>query len=319
MASRGNGRKHIAEYQKERRRALQARHRATLSGLFDSLRHVVCPSLEKTPAKGQILHHAKIFLQKQEACLKRLLSFKEMLDDDGPCSLKEVRAEYRRLYCQRSWKPGWRVGVPVAIDDSESSSEDDPTDDPGLSQSTPVSVPNILEFEGYLIFYRQTVERLLGGRVLSLEQTSLPVVSEAISGLWESLAPERRTAFWEQGSFAWAISSNAPPLPDTPGWSSQTNSQGASGSSFEEDLLQDAYDVVQRELDLTSADSPALDSQELTEIYRDIMCFVKTQMMEEAELTKPLPLLLLSQDLCLAADYEAGFLRCTETFDDDDL
>ncbi|XP_064175264.1 uncharacterized protein LOC135245848 isoform X3 [Anguilla rostrata] len=79
MASRRNGsagrKKEIAEHQKERRRALQARHRATLAGLFDNLRKVVCP-LEKTPAKWKILHHAKDFFQEQEAYLEKLLSLK---------------------------------------------------------------------------------------------------------------------------------------------------------------------------------------------------------------------------------------------------
>ncbi|XP_036376196.1 stimulated by retinoic acid gene 8 protein homolog [Megalops cyprinoides] len=312
MASRSNGsarrKKNIAEHQKERRRALQARHRATLAGLFDSLRNVVCPSSKKTPAKWKILHHAKSYLQKQEARFVRLLPLKEMflLEDDGPCSLKEVREEYRHLYCQ------CRGSGPVMGDDSESSSDEDPTDDPGLSQSSAVSVSGIQEFEGYLFFYRQTVELLLGSGVLSPEQTGLPVVSEAISGLWRSLSPEHRAAMQScsqgQGTLLWTGQAEEPPLPDTPIWSSQTNSQGAStssGSTYEEDL-QDAYDVVQKELDLTAADRYSVDVEKMREIYRNIMCFVRTQMSEEPEPT---------QDLC--PDYEADFLRCTETFDED--
>ncbi|XP_064175259.1 stimulated by retinoic acid gene 8 protein-like isoform X1 [Anguilla rostrata] len=300
MASRRNGsagrKKEIAEHQKERRRALQARHRATLAGLFDNLRKVVCP-LEKTPAKWKILHHAKDFFQEQEAYLEKLLSLKEtfLLDADGPYSLQEVRDEYRRQHCQRSasrdrsacpvWKPGQGCPGPRAAGGSGSSSEADPAEDLGLSQSTPTSQPDILEFEGYLLFYRRTLERLLGGGVLLPDQTGLPVVSEAISALWQSLPLERRASYQdrsqEQSSFPWGGPSEEPPLPDTPGCSSQ-NSQGASGSSgstFEEDLLQDAYDVVQK--DLSSGDSPELDLQKQKELYDHIISFVKRHMAEE--------------------------------------
>lgn len=44
----------------------------------------------------------------------------------------------------------------------------------------------------YLFFYSETIELLLRSGVLSPDQTGLPVVSEAISGLWSSLPPERR-------------------------------------------------------------------------------------------------------------------------------
>ncbi|KAG5830720.1 hypothetical protein ANANG_G00313610 [Anguilla anguilla] len=136
MASRRNGsagrKKEIAEHQKERRRALQARHRATLAGLFDNLRKVVCP-LEKTPAKWKILHHAKDFFQEQEAYLEKLLSLKA-----HPETALRARS-------------GSRVrGVPARVTGgSGSSSEADPAEDLGLSQSTPTSQPDILEFEGW--------------------------------------------------------------------------------------------------------------------------------------------------------------------------
>lgn len=47
----------------------------------------------------------------------------------------------------------------------------------------------------YLYFYRQTLELLVRSGVLAPEQTGLAVVSEAISGLWSNLPPERRAAF----------------------------------------------------------------------------------------------------------------------------
>ncbi|XP_052357222.1 stimulated by retinoic acid gene 8 protein homolog, partial [Oncorhynchus keta] len=87
------------EHRKERRRALQARHRANLATLFETLNTVVCPTSDKMPAKWKILDHAKGFLKEQEAHLSRLMLLKGIFlgNEDGPCSLEEVRAEYRRL------------------------------------------------------------------------------------------------------------------------------------------------------------------------------------------------------------------------------
>ncbi|XP_061085103.1 stimulated by retinoic acid gene 8 protein-like [Conger conger] len=315
MASRRSGsprrKKEIAEHQKERRRELQARHRATLAGLFDSLRNVVCPS-EKTPAKWKILHRAKEFLQKQEACLEELLSLKDSFpaDTDGPRTLQEVREEYRRLHCQRSWRPGWtgRAGSgPALLEDSDSSSsEEDPGEILGMSRDSSTSVPNIQEFEGYLLFYRQTVDRLVGAGVLPPGQTGVPVVSETIAGLWQSLPPEYRASLQP-------CCPRPAPLPPTPPCSSQ-DSLAAPGSAFQEDLLQDAYDVVQRELHLSPGDSPEMemDLQTQSQLCSSIMAFMQTQLSQVRERR-----VRKSRDEWLAADEEAGFLRCTETFDDD--
>ncbi|KAJ8355584.1 hypothetical protein SKAU_G00183780 [Synaphobranchus kaupii] len=304
MASRRNGsarrKKEIAEHQKERRRALQARHRATLAGLFDSVRNVVCP-LEKTPAKWKILQRAKDFLQEREAYLDKLLSLKEMflVDGDGPCSLQEVRDEYHHMYGQRSWKPGQGRSCPGVIDDSESSSGEDPA-----GRTGPVPVLHGLRT---LVFYRQTVEQLLGSVVLLPEHTGLPVVSEAIMGVCG------RAFHWSGGPPSWtAVRTRAPapgeahlrgPVSQTPPVGPpRTTARGASGSSgstFEEVTMATHPPMPQR---------PELDSQKQREIYDDIMSFVKNQMSEEADFT---------QELSLAADSEEGFLRCTETFDDD--
>ncbi|XP_055761784.1 stimulated by retinoic acid gene 8 protein homolog [Salvelinus fontinalis] len=85
-----------------------------------------------------------------------------------------------------------------------------------------------------------------------------------------------------------------------------------------QDLLQDAYDVVKKEMDSASDDSPVLappqcgDFEKLREIYKDIMCFVKTQMVEKQE---------HNQDVCLSSmrDYEEIFLQCSESFDSEDM
>nr|XP_023647294.1 stimulated by retinoic acid gene 8 protein homolog isoform X1 [Paramormyrops kingsleyae] len=314
---RGSGRKgHGTERQRERRRVLQAHQRAAVGHLFDNLRKAVIPASEKNPAKWKILKQAKHFLQQRESLLSTLLSLKETFlgGEDGPFTLEDVREEYRSLhtFCSDSCTPSRAAcqggSLPVSAEVPVG------REDEGLAQSRSCTTfsPSILEFEGYLSFYRQTVELLQQCGVLCAAQAHLPVVSQAVSALWRSLPAERRAAFQ-------TCSQEAQLQPGSPQGLSQTNSQGASGSSgstFEEDMFQDAYEVVQREMDSTSEDSPQLQAQEgsnfscLTEIYRNLACFIKTQTAEQLE---------VAQDLCLPADYDTVFLRCTETFDDEDL
>ncbi|XP_058842284.1 stimulated by retinoic acid gene 8 protein homolog isoform X2 [Acipenser ruthenus] len=269
----------LEDPQRERRRLLQARHRATLAGLFDNLREVVCPIANKAPTKWQVLRRAASYMQQQERRLSRLLKLKEVfqLNDGGPCSLEEVRQEYMSLYSDCS----------------------------------------------YLYFYKQTLDLLVRKGVLTPEQTDLPVVSEAISGLWGTLPGDRKAIFQscsqEQTPSTWQSSDMALPHCEGQLDSSEIKSQGASGSSgstFEEELLQDAYDVVQKEMASVSGDSPVFGSrnrktiEELTELYRQILGFVKSRLHMEPD---------VSQELSLYVDYETVFLRCTETFDDEDL
>ncbi|XP_036431255.1 stimulated by retinoic acid gene 8 protein homolog [Colossoma macropomum] len=305
--------------------ALQACQRVTLADLFESLRNVVCPSTQKTPAKWKILDHAKGFLLEKEAYLSKLLALKGVFlqDDGGPKSLEEVRKQYRRLYSKcflHTCRRKHRVHVPDVDQGPGSSEEDSADEDVNValqSQSSGLSAYSIQEFEGYLFFYRQTVELLLRSGILSPEQTGLPVVSEAISGLWNSLSPEQRAAVQQctlkESAVTWIGPANNTPCSSLD--SSQLTNLNASGSSaFEEDLLQDAYDVVQRDMDATCANSASLvpplngDYEKLSEIYKDIMGFIRSHMSEDQKLT---------QDMYLTADYEELFLRCSESFDED--
>ncbi|KAL7827916.1 hypothetical protein AOLI_G00310680 [Acnodon oligacanthus] len=299
--------------------AMQACQRVTLADLFESLRNVVCPSTQKTPAKWKILDHAKGFLLENEAYLSKLLALKGIFlqDDGGPKSLEEVREQYRRQYskCLRRH----RVHVPN-VDQGPGSNEEDSADeevDVALqSQSSGLSAYSIQEFEGYLYFYKQTLELLLRSGILSPDQTGLPMVSEAMSSLWNSLPPEQRAAVQQctlkESAVTWIEPANNTPCSSLD--SSQLTNLNVSGTAFEEDLLQDAYDVVQRDMDDTSAISPSLvpplngDYEKLSEIYKDVMGFVRSQMSEDQKLT---------QDMYLTADYEELFLRCSESFDED--
>ncbi|XP_076153423.1 stimulated by retinoic acid gene 8 protein homolog [Alosa pseudoharengus] len=329
----------VDEHQKQRRRALQARHRATLASLFDSLKTVVCPGSKKTPAKWKILDHAKGYLKEKETCLSYLLSLKRsyLEREEGPNSLEEVQEHFRRLCSNCVLEPSSRRGryrcsvLPNVEEEEEeeeealeeSSSEispDDPTDETPFSQSSSLSASNIQEFEGYLYFYRQTLELLVRSGVLAPEQTGLAVVSEAISGLWSNLPPERRAAFQQctlgASPYAWmgcCFLKEAHAEEDCSQESSQFPSQeeASPSSLLQEDLLQDAYDVVRKDMDSSSQASPEPlqssggDFERLREIYKDIMGFVKGHMSTELEFT---------EELCMTAEYQELFLKCSESF-----
>ncbi|XP_072530110.1 stimulated by retinoic acid gene 8 protein homolog isoform X2 [Salminus brasiliensis] len=244
--------------------------RATLADLFESLKNIVCPSTPKTPAKWKILDHAKGFLLEKEAYLSKLLALKEVFLQDD--------------------------GGPKSLEEVR-------------EQYRRVYTKCL-----YLFFYRQTLDLLLRSGVLAPDQMVLPVVSEAISDLWKSLPPEQRATVQQCPVTESSVTLSQGPAHSTPCSSldsSQLTNLNTSGTSaLEEDLLQDAYDVVQRDMDAITANSPTPsgDYEKLRETYKDITSFLRSHMSEEQELT---------QDMCLTADYEELFLRCSESFDED--
>ncbi|KAM6435896.1 stimulated by retinoic acid gene 8 protein homolog isoform 5-T8 [Liasis olivaceus] len=88
------------EPQVGKRRLSQARHRATLAGLFNNLRETVFSQQENSASKSQVLCKAKNYIQELEQTLENLLKMKEVLnlDDGNPSSLEDVKEEYVKMY-----------------------------------------------------------------------------------------------------------------------------------------------------------------------------------------------------------------------------
>uniref|UniRef100_A0A6I8PQ63 STRA8 bHLH domain-containing protein n=1 Tax=Ornithorhynchus anatinus TaxID=9258 RepID=A0A6I8PQ63_ORNAN len=83
-----------------RRRLSRARHRATLTGLFDSLRRTLYGQPNDTATKLQVLRKAKHRIQELEHTLENLLKLKDSLHLEGGnvSSLEEVKKDFVRMY-----------------------------------------------------------------------------------------------------------------------------------------------------------------------------------------------------------------------------
>ncbi|XP_019510326.1 PREDICTED: stimulated by retinoic acid gene 8 protein homolog [Hipposideros armiger] len=270
-----------------RRRLSQARHRATMSGLFRNLRETVYSQSDLTASKWQVLNKAKTHIQELEQTLDNLLKMKESfnLEDGNANSLEAVREEYARMYSR-----------------------------------TP----------RYLNFYKHTMDLLVGNGIVSSQDVSLPIVSAAVSHLWQNLSEEWKASLLQAGPQkhsgaagpAAAAGQNSACAEDSMK-DSGIDSQGASYLLFstpEEILFEDAFDVAtfldKSEAPNTSSPSSVHVScnpenpEEKFQLYMQIinffkgLCCVNTQVKQEGDVPE---------------DDEIIMLRCTETFDDEDL
>ncbi|KAM5189546.1 stimulated by retinoic acid gene 8 protein homolog isoform 2-T2 [Callospermophilus lateralis] len=278
-----------------RRRLSQARHRATLAGLFTNLRKTVYSQSELTASKWQVLNKAKNHIQELEQTLDNLLKLKESfnLEDGNANSLEEVKEEYARMYSGND------------------------------------SFPQNGSSTWYLNFYKQTMDLLTGNGIVSSQEVTLPIVSAAISHLWQTLSEERKAILlqtWAQkhsGLPGLEVACQEPAGAEGSVKDSGVDSQGASCSLVstpEEILFEDAFDVASF-LDKSEAPSTSSPSSLFAicnpenpegkfQLYMQIidffkgLCCVNTQLKQEPD---------------LPTDDEMIMLRCLETFDDEDL
>ncbi|XP_012576230.1 PREDICTED: stimulated by retinoic acid gene 8 protein homolog [Condylura cristata] len=324
-----------------RRRLSQARHRATLAGLFSSLRETVYSQSELVASKWQVLNKAKTHIQDLEQTLDNLLKLKGSyhLEDGNANSLEEAKEEFARMYCQdhslfappvhqkdsATWYPFEIVGKEE--EEEEEMEEEDKKVEPFQFPIT--LTPDLLEFERYLNFYKQTMDLLTGSGIVPLGEVTLPIVSAAISHLWQNLSEERKASLLQ----AWLQKHSNLRGPTAAGQEpvgtqgslrdSGVDSQGASCSLVstpEEILFEDAFDVAsfldKNEAPSTSSSSSLLASsnpenpENKFQLYMQIieffkgLCSINMTIKEEPD---------------LPVDDEMIMLRCLETFDDDDL
>ncbi|XP_062424486.1 stimulated by retinoic acid gene 8 protein homolog isoform X2 [Rhea pennata] len=320
-----------------KRRLSQARHRAKLAGLFNSLRETVLSQSGNSASKCQVLRKAKNYIQELEQTLGSLLKMKESfsLEDGSPSSLEEVREEYvkRHFGSHSTASPSETVSesgstIWCLIQEYEKNTMEE-DGKPGLIESSTTSSPDLVEFERYLCFYKHTVDLLIEHGIVCTEELPLPVVSTAISHLWQELSEERRDSilhYCSQRDFLLDPKAPCQEPACTEGSvrDSRGNSEEASGSlvsTQEEVMFEDAFDVASGFLDRNetqgmSSQSSAFGSctsenpEDHHRLYLQIIDFLKSLFFANAQ---------FCQEEALQFDYETVMLRCTETFDDEDL
>ncbi|XP_051007511.1 stimulated by retinoic acid gene 8 protein homolog isoform X2 [Acomys russatus] len=277
-----------------RRRLSQARHRATLAGLFSKLRSTVYCQSDLTASKWQVLNKAKIHIQGLEQTLDTLLNLKGAfhLEDGNANTLEEVKEEYARMYSETDSSP----------------------------QNSPA---------WYLNFYKQSMDLLTMNSVISPQEATLPIVSAAISHLWQTLSEEKKASLlqvWEQQQSSFSELTEAcleMAYAEDSVKDSGVDSQGASCSTEstpEEILFEDAFDVAsfldksedQHMSNISSVFSNCNSEnvEEKFQLYIQIveffkgLCCVNTPSKQE-----PDP----------PVDDDVMLLKCLETFDDEDL
>ncbi|XP_038636934.1 stimulated by retinoic acid gene 8 protein homolog [Scyliorhinus canicula] len=325
-----------------RRRLSQARHRAKLAGLFNHLRDTVCPQskrTKRTTSKWQVLRKAKNYILDLERKLENLLKLKEAyhLEDGHPSNLEEIKEQYINYYKEHcdlasASLPGktrmalWQWLREYRGHPAESDLK------PVCSQSPVKSSADLIEFEGYLNFYKETVDLLVENRIVSMEQITLPIVSKAISHLWQEMSGEKKEAIFKKCSQRVCLSPGEqitlqiPMQMDCSVRDRALDSQGASGSSesnHDEMLFEDAFDLasgflvkpelntrtgIKRESSSIFTHCSSENPEETCILYKQIINFV---------MARPGTVAHHSQESSPNVDDETVLLRCTETFDDD--
>ncbi|NXJ59255.1 STRA8 protein, partial [Rostratula benghalensis] len=106
----------------------------------------------------------------------------------------------------------------------------------------------------YLYFYKHTVDLLIEHEIVCTEEVPLPEVSTAVSHLWQELSEERRDSilqYCSQRDFLEdpKAACQEPACPEGSVRDGQGSSEEASGSTPEEVMFEDAFDVAAGFLD----------------------------------------------------------------------
>ncbi|OXB75395.1 UNVERIFIED_CONTAM: hypothetical protein H355_010597 [Colinus virginianus] len=258
-----------------------------------------------------------------------------ILEDGNPSSLEEVREEYvKRHFSNHS-----TASPSEAVSESDSAiwylmqecekqtMEEDSK--PGFMQYPDTSCPDLVEFERYLYFYKHAVDLLREHGIVCAEEVPLPVISTAISHLWQELSEERRDSILQYCNqrdlrLDPTDACQEPACTDGDTRDSGSNSEEASGSLVsapEEVMFEDAFDVAAGFLETNETQGLSSQSSSFTSgifenpeddhrLYLQITDFLKSLFFANTQ---------FCQEEDLQFDYETVMLRCTETFDDEDL
>ncbi|XP_012785035.3 stimulated by retinoic acid gene 8 protein homolog isoform X2 [Ochotona princeps] len=334
----------------ERRRLSQARHRATLAGLFHNLRKAVYSQSDLTASKWQVLNKAKNRIQELERNLDTLLKLKESfhLEDGLASTLEEVKEEYVRMYCGNDsfaqndsflWCLTETTGkdieeeveeAAVREDEQEEEEEEmkqeDVEEEEGENHVELLASPDtlsteLMEFERYLSFYKQIMDLLTMNNIISQQEVTLPVVSAAISHLWQTFSEEKKARIlqaWLQLHCGLPETWEGPPHAEDSGFNSQEANFSVVSTAQEilfEDVLNLTNFLDNNEGPSTSSPSSMLancspESVEKFHLYLQIINFFLSLCGANTE---------LKQEEDGPVDDEMIMLRCMETFDDDEL
>uniref|UniRef100_A0A8C5QS47 Stimulated by retinoic acid 8 n=1 Tax=Leptobrachium leishanense TaxID=445787 RepID=A0A8C5QS47_9ANUR len=329
--SRSERRKHERGKAPAKKRKPRTQKPKPVSHLIRQLRETVFPDPDTPATKRQVLQQTKTYIQELESKLDTLLKMKDNFhsEDQIPCTLEDVKEDYVQIYCNEHSTISdielRSVSEPAVLshqheEDFQETEEEPKTQEVEL---TDCSAPGLMEFERYMHFYKQTVDMLVENGVVATEQVTNPVVSKAISSLWQDLSQESTTSLdqsYQQQGCSTPCSQPGPMEPSS-GYScmrdSGIESQEASGSFLsstpEEILFEDAFDIATRFLDTTAAQNTSSPSstwescswgspENDPQLYEQIAGYLQSHFSKEAKY-----------------DYETALLHCTETFDDEDL
>ncbi|XP_072006655.1 stimulated by retinoic acid gene 8 protein homolog [Engystomops pustulosus] len=311
-----------------RKRKPRTQRAASVTQLIQQLRETVFPEGDTQATRKEVLQQAKQYILQLEQTLDSLLKMKGdiITEGGGSCSLEDIKEEYLQLIGS-----GQRGQNNVTMEESEvdpvllylnpevQKDLEEAVEELKIENSTERSSPGVLEFERYLDFYRQTVDMLVENRVVSPGQVTHPIVSRAISSLWQELRQDGRTSIYQkcliQARNTAVCTSGG--KPDS-GAESQEATSSFLSSTPEDILLDDALDVASEFLDcgvnqtFSGQGSPPLESSPLgngegdDQLYLHISQFLRAKFSSRPEVPDP------------PCDYESVLLRCTETFDDED-
>ncbi|CAN2387192.1 Stimulated by retinoic acid [Pristimantis euphronides] len=290
---------------------------SSIAEIYQQLQKIASPDPAKAATKKEVLQQAKHYVMELENTLAALLSMKGrfLMDDSGPGNLEEIKEEYLQLLDDDQSSP---PAEPVAQDeidpvllylhpaiqkDLEESVEELKLEH--LTESS--SSQDLMDFEQYMSFYKQTADMLVDNQVVSPGQLTQPDVSKAIFNLWQELPQYWKAKAYQKPQHRNTASGGR----SVSGAESQEASSSFLSSTPEDISLDDAFELAAEFLECSEKQmlsnpgshesSPWVNPEGEKQLDQNISDFFRAKFFS-----------------CTQCDYESVLLQCTETFDDED-